>query len=308
MIRVAFFGTNDESVPALAALAADTRFELVVVVTPPSKPSGRNQTYTPSSVETYARTHGLSVTHASTVEALRAQCETIDVGVVVSYGSILPKTTLAWATHGFINVHPSLLPRWRGAAPVPSTILNGDTETGVTILCMDAQMDHGPILWQNRRSLTGKETTPVLLQELMEEGAKHLPEILQEYVAGTRTSHPQQHDLATFSKKFTREDGRVNWTQHTEQIDRLVRAYAGWPGAWTEASKDGGEWQRLKITTAHMENFRNVVHDTEKIMDLSGHQLSIGTLVLDEIQFEGRRPQSGKQFAQTHQREQWRVR
>ena len=202
-----------------------------------------------------------------------------DLLVVGFWGEIVKKEDLEKPKYGAINVHPSLLPKYRGPTPVPYTILNGETETGVSIIKMDEEVDHGPLLAQREFSIInyqfsnglGKPTTPELLQILWEMGADLLVEILPKYIAGEITAQEQDHSKATFTKKLTREDGLIDWKQNPEYIDRQIRAFTPWPGAFTFL-----KGKRVKILKAHVEQ---------------------GKLVVDELQMEGKKATSMKEFA-----------
>ena len=170
-----------------------------------------------------------------------------DAFVVVSYGKILPQWFLDISAKGIVNVHGSLLPRWRGASPIQAAIAAGDTESGVTIMRIDADMDHGPVLATEEEPISDSDTGKTLHDHLAEHGAKILPDVLAGYLDGSIQPREQDHDLATYCKILTRDDGKIDWTKTSENIERLVRAYDPWPGTWTEI--DG---KRLKILAARL--------------------------------------------------------
>ena len=184
-IRIAYFGTPHVSNYALEALVSDPRFDLVGVITQPPQPVGRSSEPQISPVHARALTHNIPViTPVKVSRELEAiQRINADIHVVVAYGQILSKELVDLPKHGTVNIHPSLLPRWRGAAPVPATILSGDSTTGVTIMQMDEKMDHGPILDTTTYKITN-ENTNELLNILMELGAKRLPDVLTNFVSG----------------------------------------------------------------------------------------------------------------------------
>ncbi|HEX9721867.1 MAG TPA: methionyl-tRNA formyltransferase [Candidatus Paceibacterota bacterium] len=205
-----------------------------------------------------------------------------DLLVVGFWGDIVKKEMLEKPKYGALNVHPSLLPKYRGPTPVPAAILAGETETGVSIIKMDEEVDHGPLLAQREFSIfnyqfsngKGNPTTPELLQVLWEMGADLLVEILPKYIAGEITPQEQDHSKATFTKKLTREDGFIDWKQNPEYIDRQVRAYTPWPGAFTF-----WKGKRVKILKAHVED---------------------GKLVIDELQMEGKKSTTLQEFLLGH--------
>jgi methionyl-tRNA formyltransferase len=206
----------------------------------------------------------------------------VDLLVVGFWGEIIKKDMLQKPKYGAVNVHPSLLPKYRGPTPVPTTILNGDTETGVSIIQMDEEVDHGPVLAQREFSIfnyqfsngLGKPTTPELLQVLWDIGADLLLETIPKLVEGNSTPQEQDHTKATFTEKLSRKDGEVDWSKPVEYIERQIRAFTPWPGAYMF-------WQgkRIKILKAHI--------DQKK-------------LVIDELQLEGKQPTTLAEFMLGH--------
>jgi len=182
----------------------------------------------------------------------------VDLIVVAFYGKILSKKELEIPTYGALNVHPSLLPKYRGPTPIPTTILNGDTETGVTIIQMDEEVDHGPIVVSKKFEIGNKEfTTPELRKVLWELGGDPLVEVIPKWVAGEIIPQEQEHDKATYTEKLTREDGKIDWSKPTVYIERQVRAFYPWPGAFT-FWKD----KRVKILKAHVAEEKAFVLDS----------------------------------------------
>jgi methionyl-tRNA formyltransferase len=244
-MRAAFFGTPPAAVPALAALTGVA--EVALVVTRPDKPRGRSGKPHPPSVKGAALDWGLQVAQpdrASDVAAELVRLD-LDVAVVVAYGQLLRPDVLAVPRHGFVNLHFSLLPRWRGAAPVAAAILAGDVETGVTLMLMDEGLDTGAILADRAVSLDGGETAGALTAHLSAVGAALLTGSLQRYVAGELSPVEQNDALATRAPKLVPDDGRVTVVTPAAMAARLVRALRPRPGAWTVA--DG---ERLKLVTA----------------------------------------------------------
>ncbi|MEA3272416.1 MAG: methionyl-tRNA formyltransferase [Patescibacteria group bacterium] len=165
-----------------------------------------------------------------------------DIAVVAAYGHIIPKKILEIPKFGFLNIHPSLLPKYRGPSPIQNAILNGDKETGVSIMLLDKKMDSGPILAQKKVKINENETYETLRNRLAEIGAKLLIKTLLDYVSGKIKPKPQNHKKATYTKLLKREDGKIDWSKPAEEIERMVRAYHPWPGTWTELNG-----KRLKI-------------------------------------------------------------
>jgi methionyl-tRNA formyltransferase len=250
-MRVIFLGTPDFAAIPLEALAHDPRYQVVGVVTQPDRPGGRSRELHPPPVKQAAERLGIPVLQPATlrdpaiVEHLAAWQP--DAGVVAAYGEILRKNVLELPPLGYLNIHPSLLPRYRGPTPVPAAILNGDSETGVTVMLLDAKMDSGPILAQRRVPLAPDARNQPLTNALFTIGADLLVEALAEYAAGALTPMPQDDRQATYCKMLQKSDGVIDWSAPAERIERMTRAYDPWPGAQTT-------WrgQPLKIIAARV--------------------------------------------------------
>lgn len=233
--RIAFLGTGSFGIPLLGRVA-DMADEMLVV-SQPDRPAGRRLQMRATPIAARARESGLRVW---TPEKLRSDAarEAIhgfrpDGLLLVSYGQLVPGDLLEVAERPPLNVHPSLLPRHRGAAPVASTILAGDPEAGVTLMVMTPQLDAGPVVAQWPLPLTGRETTPELETRLADLAAEHVPAELERWAAGTIEPQPQDDRAATLIRPFTRASGWIDWRRPAIEIDRQVRALQPWPGAWT---------------------------------------------------------------------------
>ena len=241
-MRIAFMGTPPFAVPTLAALHA-AGHEIVAVYTQPPRPAQRGKKLQQSAVHLWAEAHGLSVRTPKSLRTEEAQAEfaalDLDVAVVAAYGLILPQPILESPREGCLNVHGSILPRWRGAAPVQRAILAGDTETGVTIMQMDAGLDTGGMRLIGRTPVAGKSAGE-LTDELAAMGAALMVEVLADLSACPPV--PQPDDGATYAAKIDKAEARVDWSQPAEAVDRLIRGLSPFPGAWCEI---GGE--RVKL-------------------------------------------------------------
>lgn len=233
--RIAFLGTGPFGVPLLArvAEAADD----LLVISQPDRPAGRRLQLRSTPVTTWAREHGLPVatpTRLRSDEARQAlQSYAPDGLLLVAYGQLVPQDLLEVGARPPLNVHPSMLPRHRGAAPVAGTILAGDPEGGVTLMVMTAELDAGPIVAQWPVALTGRETTPELEARLADLAADVVPPSLERWAAGDTPQTAQDDAKATLVRPFTRRDGWIDWRAPAVEIDRQVRALQPWPGAWT---------------------------------------------------------------------------
>lgn len=235
-MRILYLGSPEFAVPPLEALL-HAGYHIVGVVTQPDRPAGRKRVLTPPPVCLAAQQAGLpvfqpaSLRDPAAVEQLAAFQP--DIGIVAAYGEILRKAVLNIPPLGYLNIHPSLLPRHRGPAPVSGAILAGDTETGVTIMQLGPGMDSGPIVVQERVPLPPDARAGPLTDDLFRLGAKKLIEVLPGYVNGQIVPHPQDDSQATITRMLKKADGEIDWTQPAVIIERLTRAYDPWPGAYT---------------------------------------------------------------------------
>ncbi len=236
-MRIVFMGTAELSCASLEKLARDKQFSVAAVVTQPDKPKGRDLRLQPSPVKLLALKLNLLV-----LQPARARDEQFIAGlrelkpdliVVVAYGHILPPAILELPKFGCLNVHTSLLPKYRGAGPIQWAIANGETETGVTVMKMDAGMDTGPILSQRRTPIWPADNSATLHDRLAELGAELLAETIPGYVAGEIQPQPQPAEGASHAPKIKKEDGRIDWTLPAKTIWNRLRAFTPWPGAFT---------------------------------------------------------------------------
>jgi methionyl-tRNA formyltransferase len=237
-VRTLFLGSGAFAVPILEAVVASLATDVVAVVSAPDRPSGRHGTPTPVPVVAAARDLGLHVVQPPRLRGPEATAQIAalhpELGVLADYGRIVPDALLDLPAHGILNVHPSLLPRHRGAAPIAGAILAGDTESGVTIIRMDAGIDTGPIVAARSWPLSGTETAPELEGRAAVEGATLLRESLEPWLAGRIEPLPQDDARATMTRPLRRQDGRLDPARAAGALERQVRAYQPWPGTWAE--------------------------------------------------------------------------
>ncbi len=235
MARIVFMGTPDFAVPTLRALIA--QHEVVGVVTQPDRPAGRKRQLHMSPVKRVALENGIPVIQPEKLrrpEALESlKAWNPEAYVVAAFGQILSQAALDIPPLGSINVHASLLPRWRGAAPIQAAIRHGDSETGITIMKMDAGLDTGPMLAQETILIASDETGQTLHDKLALVGSRLLIAILPEYLFGVRQPQSQDDSLATYAPQVTKEEGNIPWQMDADTIERLVRAFTPWPGTFT---------------------------------------------------------------------------
>jgi methionyl-tRNA formyltransferase len=245
-VRVAFFGTPQFAVPALDALARE--HEVVLVVAQADKPAGRGMEMKAPAVAVRTRELGVPLIQPAKVREAIDDVRRVapDVAIVVAYGKILPKALLEIPRHGFLNIHGSILPRWRGAAPIQRAIEHGDPETGVTIMRVDEELDHGPMLAIAKTPIGPDEHTPSLAARLSTIGAEALLDVLSRL--GTIEETPQDHSLATIAPKIEKSEGKIDWNTSAKSIYDKFRAFDPWPGVFT---KDGLKLIDVQLATGH---------------------------------------------------------
>jgi methionyl-tRNA formyltransferase len=270
-MRLVFMGTPQSAVPSLRRLLSDGH-EVVAVWTQPDKPAGRGNKLHQSSVKEFAVEHNLTVHQPLKIRVREAKdlfaAHAADVAVVVAYGRILPPEFLDAQLHGCINIHFSLLPKYRGAAPVNWAIVNGEKETGVTTMRIVEELDAGPILLQRTTQIGESETAPELMKRLAEAGADLLSETLKSL--DRLELKPQRDEGATFAPILKREDGRIDWTMHAAAIERRVRGFQPWPGAHTSLHS-----RRLIIQQAATESAQQPSAEPGQIIEAHGDRLLV---------------------------------
>ncbi len=299
--RTIFLGSGRFALPTLQALSESTAVDLLAVITAPPRPAGRRQQPAPSPVATWAEQHGMLTLTPVRLRAPEsvASIRGLDPELLVlaDYGQIVPSELLDLPSHGALNVHPSLLPRHRGATPVPAAILAGDHETGVTLIQMDPGLDTGPIVAQRRMPLRGDETAAELEDRLAREGAALLSESLAHWLDGSLAATPQPSDGATLTRPLRREDGRLDPNRSAEELSRQVRAYQGWPGSFLDTPFGRVVvWKAEPVVMpqdADGPSPGHLVHDGQGL----GLVTADGLLRLLDVQPAGGRRMSGEEFA-----------
>tara|TARA_B100000315_G_scaffold260877_1_gene326720 strand:- start:1741 stop:2667 length:927 start_codon:yes stop_codon:yes gene_type:complete len=291
-LRLAFMGTPDFSVPMLQALI-DAGHEIACVYSQPPRAAGRGQKLNPSPVQAKAAELGLKVRTPKSLKSENEQAAfaalELDCAVVVAYGLILPQAILMAPRLGCVNIHASLLPRWRGAAPIQRAILAGDEISGVTIMQMDEGLDTGDMLITKQVPITSETTGASLHDALSEIGAALIVEALDGLAQGSLTPMPQPAEGVTYASKLERQEGHIDWRKSASELERLVRAFTPWPGSWFEI--DG---ERIKILSAELSGGTGV---PGSVLD---DQLTIacgdGALRLGNVQRAGKGPTAAADF------------
>jgi methionyl-tRNA formyltransferase len=294
-MRIVFLGTPPPAVPALQALIDADDIDVVAVITNPDRPSGRGHKLTPPPVKVAAEAAGIEVWQPTKPREVLDDLRALDVDAcaVVAYGSILPRDVLDAGGRGFVNLHFSLLPAWRGAAPVQHSIRAGDEETGVSCFVLEEGMDTGPVLTTARTRIGTEETAGELMARLADLGAPVLVQALRGLVDGSIAPVPQDHRLATLAPKITPDDARLDWSRDAEEIDRAVRAHNPMPGAHTTLRGDRLKVHRARPVTGDGEPGR--VIRTED----GGPVVACGAraVLLEEVQPAGKPRMAGGDFA-----------
>jgi methionyl-tRNA formyltransferase len=293
MTKVVFMGSPDFALPTLKALAA--QYDVVGVVTQPDRASGRGRERKAPPVKMLALELGIPVMQPEKLrlpqpmEQLRA-CSP-DLIVVAAFGQILKKDVLELPRFGCINVHASLLPRWRGAAPINAAILHGDEETGVTIMQMDVGLDTGPMLSQQSIHLTREDTAGAVFEKLSTLGAELLIETLPGYLSGKIQPIPQPEEGVTYAPMLKKEEGQLDFTQDVNELERRVRAFNPWPGAFMDLDGTPLKVHRARAEAGNASLGQRLVYQNQPAVGASG-----GILILEEVQPAGKKSMSGKSF------------
>lgn len=311
---IVFFGTPQFAVPALETLLG-SRHRVVLVVTQPDRPRGRGQKVTNAPVKAAALAHTVPVYQPVNLRDLEV-AETLrrhapDLGVVAAYGKLIPEPLLTLPRFGMVNIHPSLLPKYRGAAPVHRAVLNGDRDTGVTIMQVARRLDAGDMLAKSLRAIGDDETSDVVERALAEDGARLLLGVLDRIEEGQARPEPQDESAATYAVRLTKEEGLIDWSLPASAIHNRVRGLYPWPHAYSYLGDTRvivlKTQVRLKADTTSGQNIRLQADTTSSQTSEPGMIIAVnadaidvatgsGVLAIRELQPEGRRPMQAREF------------
>ena len=307
MIRAIFLGTAEIACPIVRTLFDMPEVSLLGVISQPDRPQGRKMKLSPTPIKSLALELGLEVQQPERLRKDQAcldwiQSLNLDVAVVMAYGQILPVSVLNMPKFGCLNIHTSLLPKYRGAAPIQWAIWNGDEVTGVTLMKMDKGMDTGPIVATSKVPITPRTTAPILHDQLAEAGAELIKRSLQGYCEGLSPVIPQPDEGASHARKIEKQDGAIDWSHSAVELDRQVRALSPWPGCFTDLRLSNGGTERLKIKAVkaidcEMKNSEPgaiIQADREGLVVKTGN----GALRLLELQRQGGKVMDAKAFLQ----------
>ena len=291
MISVVYFGAHQFSAPILEAVIKSGLFDVELVVTQPDRPIGRKQEVQISPVKAVALKYNIPVDQPPTLKNYTLPI-TADVNLVSKYGLLIPENILSSAKYGSINDHASLLPKYRGASPIQSALINGDTETGVTIMQMDKDLDHGAILSQQIVPILPDDTCTELSERLAPIEAELLIKTVSDFVEGKTQPQEQNHSDATFCREFTREDGEVKWDKTATETYNLYRGLTPWPGIWTM-------WQGKRVKLLEIKPAVELTAQGK--FTTNGDSLLAGcandtAIEILKLQLEGKKPMTAKEF------------
>jgi methionyl-tRNA formyltransferase len=292
----------------------ENNYKPVLVITAPNKPVGRGQILTPPPVKITAQKYKIPILQPDKIldSKFDIQGSKPDLIIVAAYGQILPKEILEIPKKGSLNIHPSLLPKYRGASPIQYVILNGDKKTGVTIILMDEKMDHGPILNQRALEIEEDETSATLYYKLANLGASLFMETIPKWMQGMIKPHPQDDAQATYTKILTREDGKINWKKTAQDLEREIRAFDYWPGSFTFWQKRDGTMVRIKILKVRfLKSSGGIAYPIGKTLVVPQNEIGVQCskaflggggdfLVIERLQMEGKKEIGSEEFLRGH--------
>jgi methionyl-tRNA formyltransferase len=286
--KIIFIGTGEFAAPILEKLI-ESSYQVRAVITAPDKPAGRRNELAASPVKKTALKHKLTVLQPDKISNTESQIKKLspDLIITADYGQIIPRQILEIPKSGCLNLHPSLLPKYRGPSPIQTAILNGDKKTGLTIILMDAKMDHGPIVAQEEMVIQDNDNSQTLGKKLSEQAAGLLAKTLPRYLEREIEPCLQSESRASYTKILTRQNGQIDLNKEAEKIQRMVRAFYPWPGAWLIING-----RRVKILKAKAVNQK-----TEATLETKK-----GYLLLEMVQPAGKKPMTGQEFARGYLR------
>ena len=298
-INTVFIGTPDFGLPAFKALINDEQFNVVAVITQPDKKVGRKQILTAPAIKIEALKNDIPVWQPEKIKDFAWPITDIDLIIVAAYAQIIPKIILDYPKFGYLNIHGSLLPLYRGAACIQQAIIDGQEKTGITIMLMDEGLDTGDIIAQKEIAITKEDTAGTLYQKLAQLAGENIIPIIKDYIKGDIKPRAQDNRKATYVKMLKKENGRIDWNKPAEEIERFVRAMYPWPGAFFKL--ENGQIIKIIKTGSmalDMNNYKNgTLFSSEKKLAV---QCSQNALEILELQLEGKKPINAEQFLCGH--------
>lgn len=311
-LKIIFIGTSEFGVKILEGLLK-AKYKPILAITAPDKPFGRERTITPPPVKVLAEKYKLLILQPEKILNSESEIKNLnpDLIIVADYGQLLPKEILEIPKYGCLNIHPSLLPKYRGSSPIQNAILNGEKRTGATIISMDEKMDHGPIIAQRKLEIEPEETGENLYGRLADLGANLLMEIIPKWTRAMVVPRAQDDSQATFTKILTREQGKINWKKTAQALEREVRAYFSWPGSYTFWEKRG---KSIKIKVLKARFFKSpsgITYPVGKTLVAPQNSICVQCgkgflggsgdfLVIEKLQLEGKKAMDSEEFLRGH--------
>lgn len=297
-ISIVFFGTHNFAATILEGLLKNPDFSVDLVITQPDKPIGRKQELQKSPVKLLAEKNNLKIEQPiklTNAEFRIQNSKLIDLAVVAQYGLLIPKNILDLPKYGTLNVHTSLLPKYRGASPIQSALINGETETGVTIMKMDEGFDTGPILLQKTLKIEPEDTYTTLEEKLAKIAKLALTEAVSGYVNGKITPKPQEDSLATECRQLSRNDGKIDWHKSAPEIYNLYRGLTPWPGVWTKLNNKRLKLLKIELADKKIKAGHILIEDKKLYIGCSNNSIEVL-----ELQLEGKKPMTTNEFLNGH--------
>jgi methionyl-tRNA formyltransferase len=314
MKNVIFLGTSNFAVPCLRALCVSDDLRPVLVITQPDRPKGRGYALSPTPVKIEAQKLGIPILQPLHVKDILGEIKKYapHVMVLVAYGQIIPKEFIALARYGIVNVHPSLLPKYRGASPIQSAILHGDVETGASLMLLDQELDHGPLIAQERMAIQPEHNALTLEVDLAKLSAQLLLRELPNYLLGDTAPKEQNHSEASYTLRMKREDGKLDFSKSAGVLSRWIRAYKGWPETYADLQNKTGTFsKKCKILAATALSCSSVQSAYGSLFLNNEKQLAAvtgeGCLCITELQVEGKKKVSAQEFCAGYNPDEYRL-
>ncbi len=289
-IPIVFFGTHNFAATILDGLLQSPAFSVDLVITQPDRAVGRKQELQPSPVKILAQKHNLKIAQPESLKNYTLPGD-FEVAIVAQYGLLIPEDIINTPKHGTINVHTSLLPKYRGASPIQSALINGEKKTGVTIMKMDAGLDTGPILAQKKLKITGDDTYTTLDNKLAKIGLLALLKAVPAYIQGKLRPKVQDNSKATTCKQLSRDDGKIDWGKTAQEVYNIYRGLSPWPGIWTMWNGKRLKLLEIKIVNKKLKNGQVKIEDDSIIIGCGKKSIEIL-----QLQLEGKKSMDAKEF------------
>lgn len=298
-IKTIFIGTPDFGIPSFESIINDSFFDILCVITQPDKKIGRKQILTSPPIKQLAQKHNIPVFQPDKIKKFDIPFKDPDLIIVIAYAQIIPESILNLPKYGCINMHGSLLPKYRGASCIQASILNGDKKTGITIMKMDKGLDTGAMLHKEEIIIHQNDTTGTLFDKLSVLGGKIITPIIKQYISGKIIPQPQNESLASYVGMLKKENGKINWYAKAKEVERFVRAMSPWPGSYSLISNIESEIKNVKIVKVKNKPIPVNKYKIGEIF-INNNNLAIQTgedsLVIEELQLEGKKIMSAKEF------------